>query len=380
MENHLKWLKIRNFKSIKSVDFDCKRINVFVGRPNVGKSNILEAISMLGEQNIHGKRFGEGTIRFEEVENLYFDQDLSNIISISANSYTSAIAAISSTSLASLFIRLKENLSVLNSNDSSYQTTDIGKVIDKFRAGINDPESHDVEFSTKDYAIIKNSGDFDSVNLKPDHFGKFFGRGLVVSYHFKKIEEYKPEINSILLPPHGTNLFNILKANKDLWNDVAQFFIPYGLHIILDVKNKSFEIAKVIDNLYYKLPYSLIADTLQRIIFYLAAIRSNENATLIFEEPENHSYPQYVNMLAHEMIDSETNQFFLTTHNPYLLTTLMTKGGFEDVAVYITDYKDYQTTVRQLDEKDWDDILGHRVDIFFNPDWFTKDGQFTHIH
>lgn len=38
---------IKNFKAAKSVTLsDCRRINVLIGRPNVGKSNILEALAM----------------------------------------------------------------------------------------------------------------------------------------------------------------------------------------------------------------------------------------------------------------------------------------------------------------------------------------------
>ena len=40
-------LVIRNFKSVKSVTLSgCRRINVLIGRPNVGKSNILEALAL----------------------------------------------------------------------------------------------------------------------------------------------------------------------------------------------------------------------------------------------------------------------------------------------------------------------------------------------
>ena len=35
-------LEISNFKSIKHLQLDYRRINIFIGEPNVGKSNILE--------------------------------------------------------------------------------------------------------------------------------------------------------------------------------------------------------------------------------------------------------------------------------------------------------------------------------------------------
>lgn len=40
-------IHIENFKSAKDVRLtDCKRINLLIGRPNVGKSNLLEALSL----------------------------------------------------------------------------------------------------------------------------------------------------------------------------------------------------------------------------------------------------------------------------------------------------------------------------------------------
>ncbi len=42
----IKDLRVSNFKSIKTLELDCKRINIFIGAPNVGKSNILEALSL----------------------------------------------------------------------------------------------------------------------------------------------------------------------------------------------------------------------------------------------------------------------------------------------------------------------------------------------
>ena len=52
--NFLDWVEIKNFKSIKDLRLDCKRINVFIGKPNVGKSNILEALGLLGAEHYYG--------------------------------------------------------------------------------------------------------------------------------------------------------------------------------------------------------------------------------------------------------------------------------------------------------------------------------------
>ncbi|MBK9017016.1 MAG: AAA family ATPase [Saprospiraceae bacterium] len=42
----IKQLKINNFKSIREMELDCKRVNVFIGEPNKGKTNILEGVAL----------------------------------------------------------------------------------------------------------------------------------------------------------------------------------------------------------------------------------------------------------------------------------------------------------------------------------------------
>ena len=69
-------LEIKNFKSIKEEKINCKRLNVFIGKPNVGKSNILEAVSMLGGYNsIKEERIFSEYVRYEKIRNLYYDND-----------------------------------------------------------------------------------------------------------------------------------------------------------------------------------------------------------------------------------------------------------------------------------------------------------------
>ena len=60
----IKNVSIRNFKSIKELDFKAKRINVFIGEPNTGKSNILEALGMFSL--VHNYKTGEVPIRYQK--------------------------------------------------------------------------------------------------------------------------------------------------------------------------------------------------------------------------------------------------------------------------------------------------------------------------
>ena len=46
-------LKIQNYKSIRNLDLPCKKVNVFIGEPNSGKSNIIEALSLLSQDIVN---------------------------------------------------------------------------------------------------------------------------------------------------------------------------------------------------------------------------------------------------------------------------------------------------------------------------------------
>ena len=40
-------LHISRFKSIRSLDLACRKVNVFIGPPDTGKTNILDALTFL---------------------------------------------------------------------------------------------------------------------------------------------------------------------------------------------------------------------------------------------------------------------------------------------------------------------------------------------
>ena len=67
-------IEIKNFKSIRHQKIEgCKRINVFIGYPNVGKSNILEAISTLQYCKQSVNQNFQNFCRFEKPAEIFFE-------------------------------------------------------------------------------------------------------------------------------------------------------------------------------------------------------------------------------------------------------------------------------------------------------------------
>ncbi|MGQ9806851.1 MAG: AAA family ATPase, partial [Chlorobiales bacterium] len=73
-------LTIENFKSIETLELKPKRINLFVGKPNAGKSNILEALSLFSiPQQADLRDF----IRFAKLRHLFYNGDVKKPIKVS---------------------------------------------------------------------------------------------------------------------------------------------------------------------------------------------------------------------------------------------------------------------------------------------------------
>src|ERR1700722_7753006 len=88
VSKHIDHIEITNFKSIRHQKIEgCKRINVFIGYPNVGKSNILEAMSLfsLPYLKIAGIKKLAVFIWLKNLPGLFYGTDTKTPIEININ-------------------------------------------------------------------------------------------------------------------------------------------------------------------------------------------------------------------------------------------------------------------------------------------------------
>jgi AAA15 family ATPase/GTPase len=357
MSNFLNQLEIKNFKSIKHLQTDCKRVNVFIGKPNVGKSNILEA---LGVFNIRYDRNTEKIlnkfIRYQEISNFFYDDDLQNTIEINTDK-TQAVMRFRTniTNEANLMIGDGEWVNELMKMEDEIQ------MINEFRNIEN--KSFTLSGYNKPYFI----------SIFPDGRSTRGVQDLATSfdmpikkYHFKALSDISNKFPDYLLPPYGDNLFTIIDHDKELRKEIAEIFSEYGLQFVAYKKESKFEIEKNIDGYVNKYHYASMADTFQRLFFYFAVIDSNKDAVLVLEEPEVHSFPPYTKELSERIIASTENQFFITTHSPYLLQNLISNLEDEELNVFITYYENYQTKIKKLTSEELRNVSAFGVDLFYN--------------
>jgi AAA15 family ATPase/GTPase len=315
---------IKNFKSIKSLQIPCKKLNVFIGEPNSGKSNIIEALA-LQSQNAIGQSLNKDIFRYKTIGDLFYDFNINQPIEVTANEMKTT-----------LIYALRDN-----------------KV----------PEN---EF----YLSL------DSLNQKEhphklSHDGKVTGHAHSVStnvhyYEFKRLAAFQLSYMPHLAVPFGENLPGLLLSNSEYKKWVSEFFQEKGLTLTLKPTENDLAISKFIDGEIYSYPYFSVSETLQRVVFYTMAIKSNLNAEILFDEPENNTFPFYTKFIAERIALDETNQYFITTHNPYLLLSLIEKSKSIDLNVCIVQMKDYETQVNVLTEKQISKVLDFNSDVFFN--------------
>jgi AAA15 family ATPase/GTPase len=323
-------LSISNFKSIRQLNIDCRKVNLFIGEPNTGKSNILEALALLSWWARPGQNL-QDYVRLQLTHNLFYDQ---------------------------LVVDQKVQISISLAGGKPDAKLNVRFANDRFELRGEPPSGGLVALGYRgELAGGSSNGETTDV--------KFF--------RFKNLVNYNDATPGGLNPPAGTNLFSVVFGSEVLREMMREFFRKYGLKLVLKPQEKLFELQKQTDDLVFSFPYALSSDTLRRIIFYAVAVASNKDSVLVFEEPESNAFPYYTKYLGERIAQDETNQFFIATHNPYLLSAIIEKGRKEDVQVFITYFKDYQTKVKPLTPEEVTELM--EADPFFNLDRFVEETQ-----
>ncbi len=321
----IKRLEIKNFKSIKDLSLDCRKINLFIGEPNTGKSNILEALGLFSFA-AYGERL-EDFVRYEGLINLFFDNNTHNPIKIATERYSLEIKIIGNNESISAFLSTSTT-----EKTSVFSYTSDGRL-----------------------KVIRIA------TFKPFKF-----------YRFRKSENFTGTEAYFLLPPFGNNLLAILQSNKEIREVIGEILNYFNWKLLLEPYENKIKLIKQKEEIFVSLPYILVSDTLQRVIFYLTALLSNKDSVLMFEEPESHSFPYYTKYLAECIAGDKTNQFFISTHNPYFLISVLEKARKDEIQVIIVYTKDFETKIRVLTEAEVEESLNEGIDLFFNIERFLE--------
>ncbi len=338
-------LHIRNYKSINQLDLNCSRINILIGEPNSGKSNILEALDLSYLSWMMGINEGNQKAGKELID-------------------------------LKVFFRVNKVADMFHLGNL---TAPISINHPGFSIGANIEYKYDKEKDINFFEFNNSNGSFtffdsDFTPLEPAQFYS----SPIKPYRYKSNMQFHDTGNYIdrLMPPFGNNLSNVISGNKDMQLLIKEFAEKNNFELNLDRVTGNISIQLRINaGLVYNLNYEALADTFKRILFYVTAVRHNNASVITLDEPDTHAFPPYVSYLADEIIKQKKSQFFIAIHNPYLLNNFIENSSPGELSVFVCSYNnlDRTTTAKKLSDKDLSELLDYGVDIFFNLNRYSND-------
>jgi AAA15 family ATPase/GTPase len=311
---------IQNFKSIRDLKFNAKRINLFIGEPNTGKSNIIEALAFFAQGALN--HFGE-IFRFKTIADLFFDQKVTKELNVKAGDWEFSLK-FTGAHFQGVFLQSVNPQTVIPRTQIQM---DYSRLV-----GWSEPKT-------------------------PLRY-----------YRFKPLDLFPNGQPGTLNPPFGDNLVAVLYSNEELRQKIGSLIRSKGFRLQLKPTDNELLIAKDVNDELYSYPWKSVSETLRRVIFLMVVLETNQKATLLLDEPESNTFPFYTKYLAERIALDESNQFFLTTHNPYLLSSIVEKAPPKDLAVFVTRMEKFETKLAQIPDTRLPELLELDSDAFFNLD------------
>ena len=195
MHTRIEHILIENFKSLRQIQLTgCKRINVFLGGPNSGKSNLLEALAVFSLPFLKGnpsKKISQ-LIRMDNISELFYEGGREQPVIIETNICSARL------------------------------TTDQ-------RDGIA------VEIRTR-----TGGGDYrvdDRLNFSLGQDSKSLPA--IKKYSFPAKTRFGRAQTPFLLPPFGDNLMEIIEGYPVFRNEISYLLKDHQLLLVLDQESRS---------------------------------------------------------------------------------------------------------------------------------------------
>ncbi len=312
---------------MRDLSLSCRKVNLFIGAPDTGKTNILEALQLV---SCLGWKLGIGhSIRLSPslgFQPLFHKQFLDQPMMIVMDEL-------------SVSARLEgDRLSLAYQSPRGSGSTSVT---------FQDPVQLDVFSPVRHYAYASSAawtysgGGFDGTRT--------------------------------IQPPHGSNFLYIARHDERVYEFLRDTISDLHWKLRFDNAHKQFYLSEVRKDDIFDYNLELLSDSLKRLIFYGAILITTESSVLVMDEPDVYAFPPYPKILGEMIADDKSNQFFLTTHNPYFLSALVEKTPESEMALFVCGRDPEKgTTARLLSPPEVQAVIEQGASIFFNLEEFLE--------
>lgn len=302
MKNKMKIdrIKIKNFKSIVDLSFECGWLSVLCGPNSVGKSNIFRAIELAFSNEIDERNF---------VKNISFSKKDSN-----AQIQVDVIFSGASK-------QVRELAGVLEGDIVKYafRATKKGVITRRLNENVLDESSFEAFLKEFSIVYVPTIRDLDGEGMVP--FQRLFRKSVHVGSVGKEIQGHISSIKSQL----ANKASAVLANQRDVVRNIlgAKSFDINTDSVVIDQSYDSIRLAvKTFSN--QKIPLGDLGTGHQSVAiisFYRQLGAETPGHTLyLFEEPDTHLHPPTVRAVGEELIKiSQQSQVLVTTHSPILI-------------------------------------------------------------
>jgi AAA15 family ATPase/GTPase len=320
----IKNLTIKRFKSIQSLSLPCRKVNMFIGPPDTGKTNILEALHFLSRL---GWNLPIGaSLRLSQdlgFEPLFFHQFFDQPFEISVDEV------------------------IVRASIKGHQHLKIECPPPEGNFGLGFEKSHSIpKFEWIRFYSYTSSQDWG-------------------------YETGSPQYDKIVTPSAGVNLMYIARHHAKVYDFLKEIVAALNWKLRFDKQQNRFRLSEVRRDEILDYNLELLSDSLKRLFFYGAILITSQGAALVLDEPDVYAFPPYPKTLGEMIAGDSSNQFFLTTHNPYFLTGIIEKTPAEDLALFVC-YRDSEggTKSKLLTYEEIEQVIEQGASVFFNLDVF----------
>ncbi|TQR61424.1 AAA family ATPase [Campylobacter troglodytis] len=311
----LKEFRIKNFKAFKDLKLNgFKKVNIFVGKANTGKTSILEALSLFLAKHpqILISLLNERSMLGDDAcfENLFFDYKTNELITLESD--------LEKLELSPNF----ENQSLVISKQTAY--------IDRSNS-YNLKNSLKFSFESKNKKSFSSSISFNKIETNQTAYN--------VSMNETEKRTFTSSLNSIefIASVKNREYFNRFINNLSAVitdNEKAKELQQKIKEFALDIEDLKFvggnKILVQQKGLQHAIDFRLLGQGFQSYIFMLVAILSDKKY-IIIDEIENGLHFESIDLLLESMFQTpKDTQFFITTHNKELLKNLALKLEKQD--------------------------------------------------